>query len=99
VEIVTRSTYDSFSNVSIVETLQEGLSVHRECSVLDCSLFVAPRRPSDTEINEKIVLGENHPLTNSEEYLVQIDRTLFNDDYGPIRNYSIYLRQGPLVSL
>lgn len=99
--IVTRSTFDSFSEPLIIKTLPEGLDLLSLKWIFNenWSLFLclAPSRPSEAAIREKIVFRDDHVFTTGEEYLMEIDRTLFNEDYGNITSYSIYIRQGSLL--
>jgi len=50
--------------------------------------------PRQDEIDSKIVPKDNDTLSIQTQHVVEIDRTLFSDEYGSVGNYSIYVRQG-----
>ncbi|CAF0862342.1 unnamed protein product [Adineta steineri] len=52
-----------------------------------------PKRPLDIEIENKIVCNNDDILSTPTQHVIEIDPTLFTDEYGVISNYSFYIRQ------
>jgi hypothetical protein len=57
----------------------------------------APAKPADEEVQKKLIPQDNNAITSSTLYVIDIDSSLFNDSYGIVRNYSIYVRQGKKI--
>jgi len=57
-------------------------------------IFSAPKTPRQDEIDSKIISKDNDTLSIQTQHVIEIDRTLFSDEYGVVSNYSIYVRQG-----
>ncbi len=55
--------------------------------------FSAPPVPSINDINNKIIPLTNDIESNSEQYVIEIDSSLFSNQYGIIHFYQIYVRQ------
>lgn len=56
----------------------------------------APPIPNDTDIINKIVAQSNDKKSTDKQYVVDIDLSLFSKDYGIIKKYLIYVRQGKI---
>ncbi|CAF4878302.1 unnamed protein product [Rotaria sp. Silwood1] len=57
------------------------------------TLEEAPLKPTDYEIQTKIVLQDNDDASTTEQHVIEIDRSLFSNDYGIVLRYLIYVRQ------
>ncbi|CAF4438373.1 unnamed protein product [Rotaria sp. Silwood2] len=57
------------------------------------TLQEAPPRPTDYEIQTKVVPQDNDDASTAEQYVIEIDRSLFSNDYGIVLRYLIYIRQ------
>ncbi|CAF4168927.1 unnamed protein product [Rotaria sp. Silwood2] len=53
----------------------------------------APGIPNSTDILNKIILLNDHSQSQSEQYVIEIDPSLFSNEYGIIKRYLIYVRQ------
>ncbi|CAF0733136.1 unnamed protein product [Adineta steineri] len=53
----------------------------------------APPLPHPADIEEKIIPQNDDELSTYEQYVIDIDPTLFSNDYGIVRQYFIYIRQ------
>jgi hypothetical protein len=56
--------------------------------------FSAPAVPSPNDINNKIIPLANNIESNSEQYAIEIDLSLFSNQFGIVHCYQIYVRQG-----
>ncbi|CAF0928149.1 unnamed protein product [Rotaria sordida] len=53
----------------------------------------APKKPTDNDVKNKIILQEMHEASTSNQYVINIDLSLFSDEYGIVKKYLIYVRQ------
>lgn len=53
-----------------------------------------PSPPTDDEVKKKIIPLENDVQSTEEEYAIEIDQSLFSNEFGRIHFYRIYVRQG-----
>ncbi|CAF0884129.1 unnamed protein product [Rotaria sordida] len=56
-------------------------------------VFTAPPRPTDYEIQTKIIPKDNDDESTTEQYVIEIDLSLFSNEYGIVSDYVIYVRQ------
>ena len=56
-------------------------------------LNLAHSRPSEYDISTKIIPQEFHILSTSEQFVIDIYRSLFSNTYGDIQYLKIYVRQ------
>ena len=56
-------------------------------------LLSAPPLPDEAMIEEGIYIPDGHPLSSPTRRYIEIDRQLFSDEYGPLLNYVLYIRQ------
>ncbi|CAF1139955.1 unnamed protein product [Adineta steineri] len=53
----------------------------------------APPPPDSNDIEKKIIPQNDDELSTYEQYVIDIDPTLFSNEYGIVRTYLIYIRQ------
>lgn len=53
----------------------------------------APARPSDKDVDNKILVNTTSRNTEPTRYIIDIDNSLFSDNFGPLEKYVIYVRQ------
>ncbi|UJR34234.1 hypothetical protein I4U23_021639 [Adineta vaga] len=57
------------------------------------TLQESPPKPNPSDIESKLVPKTNHPSSSYDQFVIEIDPSLFSDDYGPIERYFIYVRK------
>ena len=53
----------------------------------------APQRPSDKDVTDKIRTDTTSRNTEPTRYIIDIDNSLFSNNFGPLKKYVIYVRQ------
>ena len=57
------------------------------------NVFIAPKKPSVEEVNNKILPQNDSEVSTDMQYVISIDLSLFSNDYGIVKEYFIYVRQ------
>ncbi|CAF4838435.1 unnamed protein product [Rotaria socialis] len=53
----------------------------------------APKRPAPIDVEKKIVPQKDDKASTTNQYVINVDLSLFSDEYGIVEKYLIYVRQ------
>lgn len=56
----------------------------------------APSKPSDKDVKDKVNVANTGQNAQTTQYTVHIDNSLFSNNFGPLTQYVVYVRQGKI---
>ncbi|CAM4768105.1 unnamed protein product [Rotaria magnacalcarata] len=88
------ASIDNYSNRSY-ELRVELDANHRTLSepIIVKTKSAAPKRPTPIDVENKIVPQNDDKASTTNQYVINVDLSLFSDEYGIVEKYLIYVRQ------
>ncbi|CAM4752217.1 unnamed protein product [Rotaria magnacalcarata] len=88
------ASIDNYSNRSY-ELRVELNANHRTLSepIIVKTKSAAPKRPTPIDVENKIVPQNDDKASTTNQYVINVDLSLFSDEYGIVEKYLIYVRQ------